>query len=132
MRRIKESNARSVIRNADKIKTRRRIDGKRWREQNPERARDFVRNSDLKKKYGIFIFQYEAILQIQNGVCAICKESCATGMRLAVDHDHATGKVRALLCKNCNTALGLFREDVAIMFRAIEYLEFHSDVKEIA
>lgn len=58
----------------------------------------------------------------QGGRCAICRREPEQGRRLAVDHDHATGEVRGLLCKACNTALGMFRDDVASLARAIGYL----------
>ncbi len=48
---------------------------------------------------------------------------------LAVDHDHVTGKIRNLLCFDCNTGLGCFRENIAMMKSAIKYLE--SDGAEI-
>jgi hypothetical protein len=60
------------------------------------------------------------MLAEQNGVCAICGK--ATEKSLAVDHDHATGKVRALLCARCNTGLGCFEENELLFLRAMEYL----------
>lgn len=52
--------------------------------------------------------EYEALENAQYGACAVCKNHSDT--RLVVDHDHATGKVRGLLCNQCNVALGLFRD----------------------
>lgn len=60
----------------------------------------------LKYKYNITIEEYDHMLVYQNGVCAICKQVDVTGRRLAVDHDHETGKIRGLLCSSCNTKLG--------------------------
>lgn len=54
----------------------------------------------------------------QGGVCAICREAKAEH----VDHDHSTGKVRGLLCFNCNGALGQFRDRTDLMIRAVGYL----------
>ncbi len=76
--------------------------------------------------FGLSAEDYDRMLQEQNGVCAICGQECATGNRLAVDHDHTTGKIRGLLCKNCNTAIGLFKENEEYMVNAIEYLKSHS------
>ncbi len=64
---------------------------------------------------------YERILATQDGGCAICGEK-PTGNRLAVDHDHATGEVRGLLCQHCNTGLGSFRDDAGLITKAIRYL----------
>lgn len=58
------------------------------------------------------------MLAAQGGLCAICREAPATH----VDHDHATGKVRGLLCFNCNGALGQFRDRQDLMLRAVVYL----------
>ncbi len=64
---------------------------------------------------------YERLLAAQNGGCAICGKE-ANGNRLSVDHDHGTGRVRGLLCQQCNTGLGGFRDDPALLERAIAYL----------
>ena len=52
----------------------------------------------------------------------ICGGSCGSGRRLAVDHNHTTGKVRGLLCSNCNTLLGKAKDNVNILQAAIDYL----------
>ena len=49
----------------------------------------------------------------QQDACAICRRRCATGRRLAVDHDHTTGRVRGLLCFRCNTSLARYEEFAA-------------------
>jgi hypothetical protein len=61
----------------------------------------------------------DVLTRWQQGCCAICQES---GRQLVVDHDHATGQVRALLCPACNHGLGRFRDDPARLQRAIAYL----------
>lgn len=66
--------------------------------------------------------EYEAMLEAQGGVCAICKEK-PKGSRLSVDHVHGTDQVRGLLCNLCNPALGLFKDNPDRLKRAIEYLE---------
>ncbi len=83
------------------------------------------RAGHLRRKFGITSSAYAQLLAAQNGGCAICEQPCETGKRLAVDHDHRTGQVRGLLCSRCNTALGLLRDDWAIVGLAAEYLEFH-------
>jgi len=59
----------------------------------------------VQYKYGISITIYKELFTLQNGACAICKQVCNSGRRLAVDHDHKTGEVRGLLCSRCNKAL---------------------------
>jgi len=77
----------------------------------------------LKHGFGITLDEYNAILDSQNGVCAICNNKCVSGRNLAVDHDHETDEVRGLLCSKCNTAIGLMDDDSSKMARAIGYLE---------
>ena len=62
------------------------------------------------------------MLENQNGVCAICLNSCNSGMRLAVDHCHETGKVRQLLCRRCNQSIGKFNDDPILLQKAVDYL----------
>lgn len=59
----------------------------------------------------------------QNGVCSICQQECKQKKMLSLDHNHATGKVRGLLCSSCNMALGGFGDSVEILKSAINYLE---------
>jgi hypothetical protein len=66
---------------------------------------------------------YEEMLNAQGGGCALCgKDEVANGQRLSIDHNHSTHQVRALLCRNCNTGIGAFREDQQLMRKAIEYI----------
>ena len=86
----------------------------------------------LKKVYGITIEQYDAMLEAQSGVCAICEKpevtpNKATGLPrdLSVDHCHGKGHVRALLCSRCNAGLGNFNDDPVLLQTAINYLTRH-------
>jgi hypothetical protein len=67
----------------------------------------------LTKRRGISEPEYLARLERQGRRCAICGKGCGTGRRLAVDHDHATGRVRGLLCFRCNTSLARYEEFAA-------------------
>jgi hypothetical protein len=92
----------------------------------PQAARDIWRRSSYKTKFGITLEQYNRMYDVQKGCCKICgKHQKELSRALAVDHDHFTGKVRDLLCTNCNTALGKFEEDVGLLYNAIEYIDRH-------
>lgn len=82
-----------------------------------------VRNTQLKIKYGITLDRYNEMLAGQGNACAICREPATR--TLHVDHCHATGRVRALLCAKCNAGLGCYRDDTELMKKAIAYLEAH-------
>lgn len=75
-----------------------------------------------KRRYGVSDAAYQKALRKQGGTCAICGEPCASGNRLAVDHNHDTGQIRGLLCSSCNVGLGKFRDDERLLWRAIDYL----------
>ena len=77
----------------------------------------------LKTTFGITLEGYNKLFELQSGCCAICGiHQSELNTNLAVDHDHKTGRVRALLCSRCNTGLGQFKEDVEIIKKALEYL----------
>lgn len=74
--------------------------------------------------YGITPEEYQRIFAAQGGRCAVCRNQPRT-IRFAVDHDHDTGEVRGILCKRCNhDLLGGGHDDIAVLWRAIEYLLF--------
>lgn len=93
------------------------------------RLKDLVRTKlldercNLKRNYGISLEQFLKLEKSQSGVCAICGGPPVTRKRLSVDHSHVTGKIRGLLCINCNSALGLFKESSANLQKALMYLE---------
>lgn len=84
--------------------------------------KDEWRDQNFKRKYGITLLQYNTMLSKQKGNCAICNNPCPSNKRLAVDHSHKTGIVRGLLCIHCNQALGHFKDDPALIKKAIDYL----------
>jgi hypothetical protein len=110
-------------RNQDRVKERRR----RYYESDKAAQRERTRRATYMRKYGITVEQYDEMLALQGDRCAICRISSAEHVKtrqqiLAVDHDHKTGKVRGLLCTQCNTALGLFRDNSAFLIGAIYHL----------
>ena len=78
------------------------------------------REQKLLARYGLTTDGYNALLKTQNGVCAICFGTQKG--RLHVDHCHTTKVVRGLLCGSCNRALGLMKDNIAFLSKAIEYL----------
>ena len=85
------------------------------------------RTYHLKRRYGITAADADAMLEAQGGVCAICRSAPA----VHVDHDHSTGKVRALLCFNCNGGLGQFRDNPAVLQAAVFYVQHHNQLQAI-
>ncbi len=96
------------------------------KKQLSKRYRKTKKDQDLKKAYGITLHDYFGMLVSQNYSCKICHTHQANLKRaMCVDHDHSTGKVRGLLCDICNRSLGLLKDNVDVLKRAVEYLEEH-------
>jgi hypothetical protein len=91
--------------------------------------KEHQRDRSLKRIYGISIEDYNLLFTNQDGSCAICKIHQSKLKRpLDVDHDHETGKVRGLLCSNCNTSLGLLKDSTELLSHAIKYLEKNKNI----
>lgn len=86
------------------------------------------RKARLKLYYGLTPEQYDAMALAQDGKCAICKKVVDGDHheRLHVDHDHTTGNVRGLLCRECNVMLGHSGDSIPTLQAAIAYLENHA------
>ena len=104
----------------------------KYNSENPQQKRQ----SHLQYEFGLLWETYETMFNLQNGTCAICK----TPLRLhkgiesdlpvaCVDHNHSTGKVRGLLCKDCNLGLGKFKDSLSLLENASEYLNCHGSIK---
>lgn len=91
----------------------------KWSRDNVERFRANQRRHRLKKQYGMSEADWDALVLAQEGRCKICEQPAD----LRVDHCHTSGVVRGLLCHSCNTAIGHFRDDTAVLYRAISYLQ---------
>jgi hypothetical protein len=105
----------------DANKERAKANRKRHYEDNKQHSLEYSRNYTLKRKYNLTEEEYSVMLEKQGGTCAICFSKCTRA--LAVDHEHATGRVRGLLCNNCNRGIGHLKDDVAILVSAIKYLQ---------
>lgn len=105
--------------------------GRKWRAENKDKAQSnyrrrkgAYRNRRLVKEYGITSDQFSAMRDAQNGACAICEEKFSKVPH--IDHCHATGKVRSLLCGGCNMGLGRFKDDPCRLEAAASYLRQHA------
>lgn len=110
----------------------------RWGRENYRRSalrRERERAAYVRRRYGLSIDGLERLLERQQGACGICRRpwlACPPAKRtkfeqhflqhLCIDHDHKTGQIRGLLCNACNTAIGLFEEDIFRLTGAIAYV----------
>lgn len=128
---------------------------KNWRKNNPEKHKknlkkykeahptetmlqarkdgnkNYYRNgqkSRIKYRYGISFEDFEEMKERQNNLCAICKTKTYE-KELNIDHCHATGKIRGLLCTKCNTGIGLFCDDINLLKNVITYLNENQDTE---
>lgn len=111
--------------------------GREYRRKHPERVREAKKKYRMGKgkkseahrrqRYGISAEEMERMCEAQGGGCAICGAhiSAHNGCATHVDHDHSTGRVRGILCRLCNPALGAFRDDPSLLRKAADYLEGH-------
>ena len=102
-----------------------------------------MRNQYYERTYGVPMSHLASLLADQRGRCGICLtwwEECPAPKQsryesvfvqhLYVDHDHATGRIRGLLCNNCNAAIAFLKEDARIVDAAAEYLRKHKGNSE--
>lgn len=103
-----------------------RASNKRHRAKDPIAFKEREWQRHIHKTFGLTYERYCEMLHEQDGVCAICgTHGQDYEARLSVDHDHATGEVRGLLCRQCNAGLGAFRDSLNMLEAAIGYLEVH-------
>lgn len=91
----------------------------------PNAYQDYLKKAvarSVKSKYGLTIDQYAKLID-KYKVCQICGEEFSDKVIPHIDHNHGTGKVRALLCRNCNLILGYAKDNPAIFKSAIKYLK---------
>lgn len=118
------------------IKEKEKIYREKYREEHKEelatKAQEYYRNNkkdrqdaERYRKYGITGDEYDAMIEAQGYKCAICSEEFDTSRQrsINVDHCHESGVVRGLLCKDCNTGLGHFRDNINTLISAATYLE---------
>lgn len=108
---------------------------KRWQQENAERLNAYRREHNAtperrrkqrdtyyRRTFGISADDFDAMLESQGGGCAICRKRPERLASLHVDHCHGTGRVRGIVCVNCNQGLGQFNDSPELLLRAAEYL----------
>lgn len=91
-----------------------------------QKRRDYLKAYVYKKKYGISVAEYNQMFAAQDGKCYICsKHSLECHNGLYVDHCHSDKKVRKLLCRDCNSGLGYFKDNASLLEKASRYLIEH-------
>lgn len=80
----------------------------------------------LKREFRLTVEQYNLMLEAQGGVCYLCRNPDPDGKKLAVDHCHTHGNIRGLLCRSCNTGIGLLKDSPDLLRRAADYIETHT------
>jgi hypothetical protein len=106
----------------------------RWWWRNPKKGAECQRRYRIRhpyytatqhrlSKYGVSGEQFQSLLALQGNRCGICGSEFKGSQDHHLDHDHITGKVRGILCRRCNRAIGLLHDDPSILRSAIGYLE---------
>lgn len=94
-----------------------------WAITNPKLLQTVRQKAFLKRRYGVTVEQYNALLIKQKGLCACCyKDLALTVRRPHLDHDHITGAIRGILCRGCNMGIGQLGDNIKGVMNALEYL----------
>lgn len=95
-----------------------------WQSLPEEQKKERTFRYELRREYGLSIEEYEAMVKSQKGLCLLCEKPPKPGFhhRLQVDHCHASGKIRGLLCNTCNTALGRLGDGEEGILRLLRYV----------
>lgn len=100
---------------------------KPWRRINAAKMEanpNLHREIHYKKEYGITLAQFQAMLERQGGKCRLCGKDVTLKQKDAhMDHCHTTGRLRAILCRACNTGVGMLGDSAALLRKAAEYLD---------
>lgn len=94
-----------------------------------ERRRKTVYAWKMRNRYGLTLEQIDDMLATQGGYCFGCDRPFTGRVKPYVDHDHLTGQVRGLLCRECNTALGMVHDNLETLERLAVYLNLHAGKK---
>lgn len=102
------------------------------RQKDPKATKERDRKYTLMRYWGLTPIQFEELLKKHNSQCGICKKKDRSSDKkpLVIDHDHATGAIRGLLCDNCNRGIGLLQDSKEILQAAIAYLQQTSETQD--
>lgn len=89
-----------------------------WAKRNPTKRKANYKKYSLRHHYGMTLAEWDALFSKQRGACSICRRP----RPLCVDHCHSSGKIRGLLCRKCNSALGMLDDSIELVRRAVKYL----------
>ncbi len=111
-------------RNANKDKVNASV--RAWKEAfktDPQGYKDYIKDRNFQARYGVSTEEVDRIIQLQEGCCGLCKKPFgeARAKRPAVDHDHATGKIRGVLHQSCNMAIGHLGDSAEGIQSALDY-----------
>lgn len=123
----KERKKKDYLRNKEKY----RIKNKNWRKnlKNKEKQKIYNKKSHLKIRFGLSVEEYDTMIKKQNNKCASCGitfNENNNSERPCIDHDHKIGKIREILCNNCNLTLGIMSDDAEKLINLVKYLEKHN------
>ena len=116
------------IRKACEWKKANRAHANEWERNNRHKDIELTRDKEASRKKGLNLEQYYALRDLQDNKCAICngietrKNRAGIVARLCIDHCHSTNRIRGLLCCECNSALGKFKDNIELLESAIRYL----------
>ena len=98
---------------------------RKYRITNKDRLRNFNKKYHLKSQHNLSIKEYNDLVLSQNNKCAICGQPLdfQNTFNICIDHSHLTGVIRGILCRTCNMAIGLLRDNPEYVRNALEYLE---------
>ena len=104
---------------------------KNWEKEHREERNETARKKyttdgrwrkQIRERFGLEPEDYWRMYEEQKGLCAICGKPQCVGTKLDVDHDHETGQVRALLCRHCNAGIGMLKDSIELVSKALDYL----------
>lgn len=132
---VRECNRRSKLKNKEKIRLRRMAEywkdpqkkltyTRAWWARNSHKRKEYA----MRRVYNLDPSEFAAMLVRQNGVCAVCEQSDPK-RNLSIDHNHGTGRIRGLLCKKCNSAIGFAGDSPVILRKMAMYLEGENNAR---